>query len=65
MDNRTTACFFITGLLTGCLLIVIISTVMIGEQRKAIDDYKQEAIEHGFAHFDKTTGEWQWNGDKH
>lgn len=28
------------------------------------DSFKNEAVEHGAAHYDETTGEWQWNNPR-
>lgn len=47
------------GLLVGLLVGAIIAFVLIGVIRDKTD-YRKQAIERGYAEYNKTTGKWQW-----
>lgn len=58
MNDEQTGAFF-GGLVLGCHLACIIAFVLIGVIRDKTD-YRKQAIERGYAEYNKTTGKWQW-----
>lgn len=48
---------FVIGLLIGLMIGALIGTVTLSQ---AQPDYRQQAIEHGYAEYNSTTGAWQW-----
>lgn len=56
---------FNEGFLSGVLLtFVAMFLILIVTCSSTANTYKQRAVEHGFAEYDKTTGEWQWKDDE-
>ena len=53
---------------TICYFIMLVLAIMALNQRdgkqKEIDILKQEAIEYGFAQYNKTSGNWEWLAPK-
>ena len=52
----------------GCITFLIVLLIMclfgLVGQSLSKNNLKQQAIDHGFAEYSSTTGEWQWKEEK-
>lgn len=46
-----------------CIGMIAFVIFMIGYDCRT-ELFQKEAVEHGAAHYDETTGEWQWNNPR-
>jgi hypothetical protein len=46
--------------LLGMIFMTVVSMIMVGCWDNSEERWKKEAIEHGAAEYNRTTGEWQW-----
>lgn len=48
---------FVWGMIAGCVIALTTSTIAYESRISAL---KQDAVKHGAAEYDQTTGVWQW-----
>jgi len=51
----------VVGVLIGFLFGSVVTFVLMVQNTTLVSVWHREAVEHGAAHYDKQTGEWQWN----
>lgn len=62
MTEDEIASVFGCGFFAGAAMVVIISSVVFWA---TVDNWKDSAVKHGAAHYNQTTGKWQWNDPEH
>jgi hypothetical protein len=60
-ENSAAGCGFLAGLLMAGVIFFIVLFIPALEKIKSVKD---EAIQHGYAHYDQKTAEWKWNEQK-
>lgn len=58
MSDEQTGAFF-GGLVLGCLLTCLVACLLAAMFEDG-RDYKNQAIERGYAEYNTKTGDWQW-----